>query len=88
MYFVNKPGTEVLLLDIRAHQPDIFVTGGCFCLLEGAFNAISDEGKHLSRLFWNSMREYKTRHCTERALAAPSIRPLCIVVRSSGEILL
>lgn len=46
LQLVKKPSLYELLNDIGAacHR-DIFVTCGCFCLPEGAFDSVRDEGK-------------------------------------------
>src|SRR5437588_2888592 len=67
--FVNKPGSYALLSSTRAtYHRDIFVTCGCFCLFNGTFDPVGDEGKRqlvvlsFGHLFWNSMSQDKDRH--------------------------
>ena len=69
LYFVKKTSAYALLSGARAaYHRDIFVTCGCFCFFNGAFDTVSDEGEaqpfvlSFGHLFWNIMRKYKYRH--------------------------
>ena len=43
VYFVKQSGLEALLRDTRRGYGHVLVACGCFRLLDGALNAISDE---------------------------------------------
>ena len=49
-YFVNQSGPDALLRNIRAVYNDVLVTCDCFCLFNGALDAVRDEGEGRSCL--------------------------------------
>src|SRR6266498_2946840 len=71
-YFVKKPGCEALLHDLRGGYGDILISCCIFCLPNGAFNAIGDEGEWRSfrdPFLWDAMGNNKTR--CKGVIAAP-----------------
>ena len=67
LYLVNEASVQELLCNIRAAAyRNGFFACGSFCLLEGAFNTVGDEGKRccsLSDIFRNLMGGVPSLRC-------------------------
>ena len=59
LYFVNQSGFQALLSDMRATGfHNIFIPCGCFCLPDGAFDTVGDEGKRRPPFLTNFSRAW------------------------------
>ena len=80
---VDEPGGEVLLVDVRAHQPDPLLAGGLLRLRERTLDPVGDEREDRVRVRERVVRDDEARDLAERALAAPVVDR--VVVRAAAH---
>ncbi len=71
-YFVKQSHFYALLHDLRGGYDDILIPCCMFCLANGTFNAICDEGERRSSLdpfLWDAMGNNKARYVTTRRIS-------------------